>query len=90
MASCAAPFRPIGCRPRSSSSDIGNVTALGVEIATNSPVKDLGALHADGYEAVLLATGTARSTGLKVPGDDLDGVLAGTDFLCSVKLGRRR
>ena len=67
--------------------DIANVTALGVEIATDSPVKDLGALHADGYEAVLLATGTARSTGLKVPGDGLDGVLAGTDFLCSVKLG---
>ena len=67
--------------------DISNVTALGVEIVTNSPIKDLAALHADGYEAVLLATGTARSTGLNVPGDGLDGVLAGTDFLCSVKLG---
>ena len=67
--------------------DISNVTALGVEIATRAPVKDLAALHAEGYEAVLLATGTPRSTGLNVPGESLDGVLAGTDFLCSVKLG---
>ncbi len=66
--------------------DIANVTALGVEIAVDTPVEDLTALHDDGYEAVLVATGTPISTRLGVPGDDLDGVLSGTGFLRAVKL----
>ncbi len=67
--------------------DIANVTALGVEIETDARVDDLEALHAAGYDAVLLATGTPRSTRLGVPGDRLDGVLSGVDFLRAVKLG---
>ena len=67
--------------------DIANVTALGVEIATNAPVNDLEALHGEGYDAVLLATGTPLSTKLGVPGDRIDGVLSGVDFLRAVKLG---
>jgi heterodisulfide reductase subunit A len=67
--------------------DIANVTALGVEIATNAPVQDLDTLHEQGYEAVLLATGTPLSTKLGVPGDELDGVLSGVAFLRAVKLG---
>ena len=70
--------------------DIANVTAIGVEIATDSPVTDLSALHDDGYEAVLLATGTQRSTPLGVPGDDAQGVTTGVDFLRDVKLGGAR
>ncbi len=66
--------------------DIANVTALGVEIATSAPVTDLEALHGEGYEAVLLATGTPLSTKLGIPGDQLDGVLSGVDFLRGVKL----
>ncbi len=67
--------------------DIDNVRALGVEIVTNSPVRDLAVLKAAGYDAVLVATGTPRSTGLGVPGEDRLGVLAATDFLRRVKLG---
>jgi heterodisulfide reductase subunit A len=67
--------------------DISNVTALGVEIATSSPVTDLAALHDQGFHAVLLATGTQRSTPLGVPGDDASGVTTGVDFLRGVKLG---
>ena len=67
--------------------DIANVTALGVEIAVNTPVEDLEGLHRDGYEAVLLATGTPLSTKLGVPGHQLDGVLSGVAFLRAVKLG---
>ncbi len=66
--------------------DIDNVRALGVEIATNSPVRDLAALKADGFDAVLVATGTNRSMNLGVPGEDRLGVLGGTDFLRKVKL----
>jgi heterodisulfide reductase subunit A-like polyferredoxin len=67
--------------------DISNVTAIGVEIATNSPVTDLEALHRDGFDAVLVATGTPRSTSLNVPGEALDGVLSGLAFLRATKLG---
>ncbi len=45
------------------------------------------ALHDDGYDAVLVATGTPLSTRLGVPGDQLDGVLSGVAFLRAVKLG---
>jgi heterodisulfide reductase subunit A len=67
--------------------DIANVTALGVEISVNSPVSDLEALHAGGYDAVLLATGTPRSTPLGIAGEGLDAVMSGLDFLRAVKLG---
>jgi heterodisulfide reductase subunit A-like polyferredoxin len=67
--------------------DIANVTALGVEIAVNAPVEDLAGLHEQGYDAVLVATGTPLSTRLGVPGDQLDGVMSGVSFLRAVKLG---
>ena len=48
--------------------DIANVTAIGVEIVTNHPVRDLEALKAEGYDAVLVATGTPRPMAMGVPG----------------------
>jgi heterodisulfide reductase subunit A len=69
--------------------DIRNVTALGVEIATGAPVRDLQALKRDGFDAVLVATGTPRSMAFDVPGEHLQGVWGGLDFLREVKLGRR-
>lgn len=67
--------------------DIANVTALGVTIETNSPITDLEALHRSGFDAVLVATGTPRSTTLDIPGEDLEGVRSGLDFLRDVRLG---
>jgi NADPH-dependent glutamate synthase beta subunit-like oxidoreductase len=66
--------------------DIDNVRALGVEIVTGTPIRDVAALKDSGYDAVLLATGTPRSTGLGVPGEDRLGVMGGTDFLRRIKL----
>ena len=68
--------------------DIANVTALGVEIVTSTHVEDLEGLKAEGYDAVLLATGTPRSTSLGVPGEESEGVLTGLDFLRQVTLGQ--
>jgi heterodisulfide reductase subunit A-like polyferredoxin len=68
--------------------DIANVTALGVEIVTSTPVHDLEALKAEGYDAVLLATGTPLATNLGVPGEESDGVLTGLDYLRQVSLGQ--
>ncbi len=48
--------------------DIDNVRALGVEIVTGTPVRDVEALKEDGYDAVLLATGTPRSSEPGRPG----------------------
>ena len=70
--------------------DIANVTALGVEISTGAPIRDLEALRAEGYDAVLVATGTPASRPLGVPGERLDGVFAGVDFLRDVNAGTRR
>jgi heterodisulfide reductase subunit A-like polyferredoxin len=67
--------------------DIANVTALGVEILTSTKVTDLEALKAQGYDAVLLATGTPRATPLGIPGEAANDVLAGLDFLRQVRLG---
>ena len=68
--------------------DIENVTELGVEIVVDNPIADPASLKDDGFDAVLVATGTHRSTSLGVPGEDRLGVLGGTDFLRKVKLGQ--
>ncbi len=67
--------------------DIKNVTDIGVEIATSSSVGDLEGLRRDGYDAVLVATGTPRSTSLGVPGEERTGVVGGVEFLRAVRLG---
>ena len=65
--------------------DIRNVTALGVEIACDTRVDDLESLQREGYDAVLMATGTPKATNLGVPGEDKAGVVSGLDFLSNVR-----
>jgi len=67
--------------------DVANVTAIGVEIATDTRVDDIAALKNGGFDAVLVATGTHKAVQLRVPGEDLDGVHSALDFLRAVKLG---
>lgn len=64
--------------------DIANLTNLGVEIECDAQVSDLSALKDQGYEAVVLATGTQLATSLDVPGEDAYGVVSGLDFLNDV------
>jgi heterodisulfide reductase subunit A len=66
--------------------DVQNVRDIGIEIAVNSPVNDVRALKGE-FDAVLVATGTPRSSSLGVPGEDRLGVIGATDFLRQVKLG---
>ena len=68
--------------------DIENVTGLGVEIAVNSTVGDPAALKDEGFDAVLVATGTHRDSSLGVPGEDRMGVVGATAFLRKTKLGQ--
>jgi heterodisulfide reductase subunit A2 len=67
--------------------DIANVTSVGVEISTGTPIHDLTALKAEGYDAVLVATGTPCSRVLGASGEHLDGVEPGLEFLRRVREG---
>ena len=68
--------------------DIANITALGVEIECSAPVTDVAELRAQGFDAVILATGTPLSMSLGIPGEEAPGVLTGLDFLNDVANGR--
>ncbi len=67
--------------------DIRNVTALGVEIRTGTPVRSLEALRSEGYSAVFLATGTVGGRRLNAPGAELEGVLDSVSFLHAINAG---
>ena len=72
--------------------EIENVVRAGVQIALNSrlgrdfTMDDL--LDRDGYSAVVMAIGAQISRSLRVPGEDLPGVMGGTEFLQDVSLGK--
>lgn len=70
--------------------EIATIESMGVKIKTNRVLgKDfsLESLFGDGFNAIFLAIGAHKSQGIRVEGEDLDGVLPGTDFLRSVALG---
>jgi len=62
--------------------EIDQVRQLGVEIKTNKPVEDVRLLS-QGYDALLISTGTWEPIPLEVPGHDLKGVFQGLDFLAN-------
>jgi len=67
--------------------DIRNITALGVEIQTRSPVASLASLKAQGFDATFLALGTMEGQDLGIPGTDLPGVYESMDFLAAGNAG---
>lgn len=68
--------------------DIENVLASGVELKTNHKVESISDLLAEGYNAVLVATGTHKGHKMGIPGEDADGVIDGVVFLRNVNLGQ--
>jgi formate dehydrogenase beta subunit len=70
---------------------VREILDLGPELRLNARLGDfsLQDLRNEGFQAVLLAIGLHRSRDLALPGRDLDGVLAGVDFLLNVNLGYR-
>lgn len=69
--------------------DIEVVTNLGVELKLNSALgKDftVESLLADGYDAVFLGMGAHKGIALGIPGEELDGVRQGVDFLRELNL----
>ncbi len=71
---------------------IREILDLGPELRLNARLGrdfNLADLRAQGYKAILLAFGLHRSRDLMIPGNDLDGVVKGVDFLLNVNLGYR-
>jgi formate dehydrogenase major subunit len=66
--------------------EIGQITALGVEIRCNSEIGKTVTLMqlTEEYDAVILAAGTLRPNLLNLPGKELEGVRHGLDFLLEV------
>ncbi len=71
--------------------EVAAIAALGVEMKNNVKVGTdvtLDDLRAN-YDAVLVAVGAWKSTGIGCEGDKLEGVLGGIDMLREVNLGDR-
>ncbi len=72
--------------------EIELIKKLGVEIRTRTPlgpgltVEDL---MEQGYKAVFLAVGAQKGLSLNIPGEDLENVLVGVDYLARVNSGEK-
>ena len=66
--------------------DMGPQLKLNMRLGRDFTLEDL---RQQGYKAVLMAFGLHRSRELNLPGNDLDGVVKGIDFLLNVNLGYR-
>jgi NADPH-dependent glutamate synthase beta subunit-like oxidoreductase/ferredoxin len=71
--------------------EIGYLEELGVEIKTDSLVKNLDDIfdHNQGYKAVFLGVGASKSPALGIPGEDAEGVIHALDFLKRVNSGEK-
>jgi len=71
--------------------EIESIRRAGVRILTNTPVGSgltVDDLFAQGYKAILLATGAHKSLKLGLPGEDSPGVMDAFSFLEVIKMGK--
>ncbi|MFZ1986699.1 MAG: FAD-dependent oxidoreductase [Desulfatitalea sp.] len=72
--------------------EINNVKSLGVTIKTGVAFGNdvtFDSLEKEGFKAFFVATGLHKSTGLRLEGSDLEGVIGGVDLLRQVSLGQK-
>jgi heterodisulfide reductase subunit A-like polyferredoxin len=72
------------------SREIKDILSLGIQVHQNVAIgKDLTIpeLFERGYSAVFLGIGAQKGKYMKIPGEDLEGVFQGIDFLKEVNLG---
>jgi len=74
--------------------EIEQIERLGVEIRLNSPigpggVHTLDDLQEMGYEAVFIGVGAHHSHHLRIPGENLSGVVPGIELLRSINLAQQ-
>ncbi|HEY32442.1 MAG TPA: FAD-dependent oxidoreductase [Dehalococcoidia bacterium] len=70
-------------------SEIGYIEELGVEIKTNTPIKDLTNVLSQGYKAVFLAAGAHLSQKMGIPGEETEGVMYALEFLKRLNSGEK-
>jgi len=69
--------------------EIGFIKKMGVKFIFNKKIDEEGIRRiTQGYDATLIATGAYRNMPLGIPGENLEGVMAGTAFLEAVATGR--
>lgn len=71
--------------------EIEAILSLGVELRVNTTVgKDITIpqMRQQGFEAILIAAGLQRGRGLRLDGEDAEGVLHGIEFLKQVNTGK--
>ncbi|MBA4417596.1 MAG: NADH-quinone oxidoreductase subunit NuoF [Syntrophus sp. (in: bacteria)] len=69
--------------------EVKTVTDLGVDVKYNTALgKDISVekLFADGYKAILMATGAHKGQKLGIPGEESEGVVDGVTFLRNLNL----
>jgi heterodisulfide reductase subunit A len=69
--------------------EINYIQELGVEIKTNSPVKDLSEIFNQGYRAIFLSCGAQASQNIGIPNEETGGVIHALDFLRMANSGVR-
>ncbi len=72
--------------------EVGQILDLGVRLHTNRALGEdftIASLKRDGYGAVFLGIGAWDSQGLRVDGEDAEGVLSGIEFLRNFGLRRK-
>ncbi len=70
-------------------SEISYIEELGVEIKTNTRVKNLENVFNQGYEAIFLGTGAGISQKMGIPGENASGVIHALNFLRQINLGAK-
>jgi NADPH-dependent glutamate synthase beta subunit-like oxidoreductase/NAD-dependent dihydropyrimidine dehydrogenase PreA subunit len=74
--------------------EVARIERLGVEIRLNTPIGPDGEhtiddLFAQGFEAIFVGVGAHQSHHLRIPGEDLKGVVAGTELLKVINLSHQ-
>lgn len=68
--------------------EIEQIKQMGVEIKLNSKVDSLDKLIDSGYKAIFLAIGAHGERKMNIPGENLQGVYMGTQFLNQLQAGK--
>ena len=72
--------------------EVAAIERLGAEFRYRTKLTaefDLQALRRDGFEAVFFSVGASQGRDLKLPGNDLDGVIKAVDYLLNLNQGYR-
>jgi len=69
--------------------EISYIEELGVEIKTDTPVKDLADVLSQGYHAVFLGAGAHMSQKMEIPGEETEGIAYALDFLKQLHYGQK-